>query len=138
MSGELFLICNYITNSMDQSPSCEANSHSVGQETPCLLWNLNIHYCVNKRPSLVSILSQMHPVHHTFPSSFPKIHSSIIFQSMQLHMKTYGEVEVQLHTFITLALGEGEWSASCPGKFIPKEKASSTNWIEGLKLILEE
>jgi hypothetical protein len=29
-------------------------------------------------------------------------------------MMTYRVVEVQLHTFLTLALGAGEWSVSCP------------------------
>jgi hypothetical protein len=29
-------------------------------------------------------------------------------------MKTYGEVDVEIHVFLTLALVEGEWSASCP------------------------
>jgi len=31
----------------------------------------------------------------------------------------YGEMEVQLHAFITLPLDEGEWSLSCPGYFTP-------------------
>jgi len=32
-------------------------------------------------------------------------------------MKTYWRVEVELHTFLTLAVDGGEWSASCPGRF---------------------
>jgi hypothetical protein len=32
-------------------------------------------------------------------------------------MKTHGEVEVQLHAFLTSALDGGEWSASRPGRF---------------------
>jgi len=28
-----------------------------------------------------------------------------------------------------LALGGGEWSASCPGRFTPGERVPSTHWI---------
>jgi len=41
---ELHFSSNYMrNNSMDQSPSSEANSHSASQEIPCLLWNLKVH-----------------------------------------------------------------------------------------------
>jgi hypothetical protein len=47
-------------------------------------------------------------------------------------MKTYGgSVEVYLHSFLTLALDGGEWSASRPGRFTPGEKAPGTRWIGG-------
>jgi hypothetical protein len=39
--------CNTI-NSMDQSPSWEANSHSARQENLCLLQNPEFHYHVHK------------------------------------------------------------------------------------------
>jgi hypothetical protein len=42
-----------------------------------------------------------------------------------------GEVEVQLHTFLTLAYDGGEWSASCPGHFTPRERVPGTRWIGG-------
>jgi len=44
-------------------------------------------------------------------------------------MKTFWGAEVQLHAFLTSALDEGEWSASCPGRFMPKVRAAGTHWI---------
>jgi hypothetical protein len=38
-----------------------------------------------------------------------------------LVVKMYGRMKVLLHAFLTLALAGGEWSASCPGHFTPKE-----------------
>jgi len=32
---------------------------------------------------------------------------------------------------LTLALGGGDWSASCPSHFTPKERAPVTHWIGG-------
>jgi len=36
-----------------------------------------------------------------------------------------GEVEVQLHTFLTSTLVGGEWSASRPGRFAPERTPGS-------------
>jgi len=38
------------TNSIEQSPSREAKSHSASQEISCLLWKTNVHYHVHKSP----------------------------------------------------------------------------------------
>jgi len=46
-------------------------------------------------------------------------------------MKTYGEVEVQHQAFLTSSLQGGEWSASRPGRFTPREGARGTNWSLG-------
>jgi hypothetical protein len=40
-------------------------------------------------------------------------------------------VEVYLHAFLTSALDEGEWSASCPCHFTVREKAPGTHWVGG-------
>jgi len=32
---------------------------------------------------------------------------------------------------LTSALDGGEWSALCPGRFTPKERAPGTHWIGG-------
>jgi len=36
-------------------------------------------------------------------------------------------VEVELHSFSNSALDGGEWSASLPGRFIPRERAYGTH-----------
>jgi hypothetical protein len=46
-------------------------------------------------------------------------------------MKTYGEVNVQIHIFLTSALAGGEWSASRSGRFTSGERAAGTHWIGG-------
>jgi hypothetical protein len=46
-------------------------------------------------------------------------------------MKTYWGVEVQLHAFSTLVMYVGEWSASGPGGFSPREITPGTHWIGG-------
>jgi hypothetical protein len=44
-------------------------------------------------------------------------------------MKVYSGADVQPHAFLTSALGGGEWSASHPGRFTPREIAPGTYWI---------
>jgi hypothetical protein len=51
-----------VTNSMEQSPSWKANSHSA-KETPCLLWNLKVCYHVDNSPPWDPILSKIYPVY---------------------------------------------------------------------------
>jgi hypothetical protein len=46
-------------------------------------------------------------------------------------MKAYGGVNVWIHIFLTLALAGGEFSASRPSRFTPKEPAPGTHWIGG-------
>jgi hypothetical protein len=44
-------------------------------------------------------------------------------------MKAYWGVEILLHAFLTSALDGGEWSASRPGHFNPRERTPGTHWI---------
>jgi hypothetical protein len=44
-------------------------------------------------------------------------------------MKAYWGVDVYIHVFLTSALVGNKWSASCPGNFIPGERAPETHWI---------
>jgi hypothetical protein len=46
-------------------------------------------------------------------------------------MKAYGEVDVQIHIFLTSALVGGEWWASRSGRSTRGEKAHGTHWIGG-------
>jgi len=40
-------------------------------------------------------------------------------------------VEVELHAFLTSALGGGEWTASRSGRLIPMEGDPGAHWIRG-------
>jgi len=42
-----------VTNSMEQGPSRETDSHLASQEITRLLWNTKVLYCVHKSPPLV-------------------------------------------------------------------------------------
>jgi hypothetical protein len=46
-------------------------------------------------------------------------------------MKIYGVVYVHLQEFLTSALEEGEWWASCLGRLNPGNRALGTHWIGG-------
>jgi hypothetical protein len=46
-------------------------------------------------------------------------------------MKVYWGVDVLLHAFLTSALDGGDWSASNPRRFNPRERAPGTQWIGG-------
>jgi hypothetical protein len=58
-------------------------------------------------------------------------HEDILHLIKHHATKTFGEMEAQLHAFLTSALDGGEWSASRPGRLIAGERAPGTHGIGG-------
>jgi hypothetical protein len=59
------------------------------------------------------------------PTRTYKIHSTSISLiqgalSLSTSLRHIGRAAVQLHSFLTMALDAGQWSASRPGSFIPR------------------
>ena len=70
----------FLTYSMEQSPTWEANWFAASQEIPRILWDPKVHYFIHKCLPPVPILSQLDTV-HTPTSHFLKIHLNITLPS---------------------------------------------------------
>jgi hypothetical protein len=58
-----------------------------------------------------------------------KVKLSLFFNLAPHHEGVLGEWRYSSTHSLTLALDGGEWSASRPGLFTPRERASGTHWI---------
>jgi hypothetical protein len=95
-------------------------------------------------PSIFNVSTRV----HTRGQEFPKVKVTIsyltldyknrnsrfnlwIFRKKTTSWRGMRGVGVYVHIFLTSALVGGECSASRPGRFTPRERATDTNWIEG-------
>jgi hypothetical protein len=60
-----------------------------------------------------------------------KVKLSLCFNWAPCHESILGEWRYSSTHSLTSALDGGEWSASCPGCFTPRERAPCTHWIGG-------
>jgi hypothetical protein len=73
----VLIVCTITHSLMELSPSWEAAYCASTEELPSILWNLKVHYHIQKRPPLVPILSQIN-LTHTIPSYLSKIHFDMV------------------------------------------------------------
>jgi hypothetical protein len=60
-----------------------------------------------------------------------KVVPVLFFNAAPRHEGVFGERRYSSTHSLTSALDGGEWSASRPGRFTPRERAPGTNWTGG-------
>jgi hypothetical protein len=87
------------------------------------------HICYKHRPSHPSSFDPNYLVKSTNYEASHK--GKVVPEPKNQTMKTYEEVEVKLHAFLTSPLDGGEWSAWRSGRFISDRRSPCTHWIGG-------
>jgi hypothetical protein len=96
-----FYECQTTSNSMEQSPSWEVDSHSTHQEIPCLSWNTNVNHDVLKSPIQDHVLSHLNPA-HVITSCFLKIYCNILLPLVYRSCKWSLPLRFSEQTFVLI------------------------------------
>jgi hypothetical protein len=90
--------------------------------------------CVTPSEGKVHWLTSLTVIYHN--KQITSLHSNskvvaVFFQQSTKLWRSIWETELYLHAFLASTLDEGEWSASRPSGFTPKERAPGNHWIGG-------
>jgi hypothetical protein len=110
--------------SLTKSPSWYADSHSASQEIPNVYGTRSFMsmFTTARHWSLSSV---------RFIQSTPKVKLSLCFNWAPRHEGVLGEWRYSSTHSLTSALDGGEWSASRPCRFTPRERAPGYHWKGG-------
>jgi hypothetical protein len=84
-ASKFFSMHPHVTNSTEQSPSCQTRRSSASQEIPHIFWNPKVHYRIHNGSPPITIPSQVNPF-HTSPSHISKIHFQILTSHLHLEL----------------------------------------------------
>jgi len=114
----------WLTQSMQQSPSWEANNFSTSPKVSHIVWNLKVLYRVHHSSTLVPLPSQMNPAHNS------------PFYSLKVHfnMSSHGRLGLPRGLILSGFLTKIK-SASCCFPCWPHADLIPTSFIHQLNLI---